>query len=977
MSSLRGHLLRAARYAAYAAAALALLLAGAAFVLPLFLDTPAVERELQSKLSALLRGEVGWERLSIRLLPSPRGTLSRVRIEIPGAASVRAERVDANLRLLPLLRGRVEIASVGLSKPAIRVQAAPPPREGPRAEVPADPVQGYRSIVEDIRKLAPRAVIDVEDGEVEVDVSGIPPIRVRALELHGRSDRRGMEIELKAASGDWRRLEARAKVDFGDFSGAANLDLAGLKPQAWLDHFLRKSPVGVAVPEASLRIDARSDGGSGLKADFELRAATVELLRAAERVRIPDVAAGGTVTASGEEIAVRVAGAQLGASRLSDASLRYALKGRSLASSADFDLDLTQTMDATRRMLPEDAAKSLAGIQSVAGRAQGRATFEADRSWSALVDIRRSDSSLGIEGLPGPVSLAAGSVRVTGDSVRIDRADVAMLDARALASARIGYGKRLQVEAAVSEGSVGENLLDWVWKRAGAPPHLALKAPFRVAAERATWSPGRPLEVAATASLDAGPGVEVELSWTPGLLDIRRAAIKDAKSDAAVELRLEKDLLQGRFSGALQGASIGALLRGAQVPSGGAAGDLRFRVDLGHPERFTVAGKLSGENMDLAWLLRSPVTIERADLQADGRKLRIRRASVNWGEQRFALSGEVARAADGAPVVDAQIDSPGVLVDALLKPAGTPPPAKAGAGRNDDEPLWTLWPLPVRGQIAFRSKFVRFGEREAEPVAATLTLEATRAHLDLQRVQLCGISFPLMVDAQPKGQISLSVKLAANRQQLEQTALCLTERGVQIDGEFDLTADIRTRGTRHELVRNLEGTVHAEAREGKVKKFAMLGSILSAQSVASMFKEGGPKVDEKGFPYRSITASGRFDKGLFIIDEAFFRSDVIGLAANGSIGLSGGAPKPYDSNLTVLVAPLGRLDEMMRKVPLLGYVVGGTLTSVPVRVSEDIRDPLVVPLGPKAVLSELTGVFERALKLPGHVLPKPPQPPAP
>jgi hypothetical protein len=51
----------------------------------------------------------------------------------------------------------------------------------------------------------------------------------------------------------------------------------------------------------------------------------------------------------------------------------------------------------------------------------------------------------------------------------------------------------------------------------------------------------------------------------------------------------------------------------------------------------------------------------------------------------------------------------------------------------------------------------------------------------------------------------------------------------------------------------------------------------------------------------------------------------------------------------------------------VGYVVGGSLTSVPVSVSGDIRNPTVVPLGPHAITSELTGIFERTLKLPAKL----------
>ena len=75
-----------------------------------------------------------------------------------------------------------------------------------------------------------------------------------------------------------------------------------------------------------------------------------------------------------------------------------------------------------------------------------------------------------------------------------------------------------------------------------------------------------------------------------------------------------------------------------------------------------------------------------------------------------------------------------------------------------------------------------------------------------------------------------------------------------------------------------------------------------------------------------------------------------------------------EARLTVLVAPFGRLDRLVRKLPIIGYVVGGTLTSIPVRVTGDFRDPLVVPLGPAAVTAELAGIFERTLKLPAKIL---------
>jgi hypothetical protein len=127
-----------------------------------------------------------------------------------------------------------------------------------------------------------------------------------------------------------------------------------------------------------------------------------------------------------------------------------------------------------------------------------------------------------------------------------------------------------------------------------------------------------------------------------------------------------------------------------------------------------------------------------------------------------------------------------------------------------------------------------------------------------------------------------------------------------------------------------------------------------------------------GFAYRSITAKGRFAGGGFLVDESFFDSDAARLAATGKVDLLG-----KNSELNVLIGLLTRVDRFAGAIPLIGYVAGGSLTAIPVTLNGDIRDPLVVPLGPRAVSDHLLGMFERALKLPGKLVPGTPAPAVP
>jgi len=54
----------------------------------------------------------------------------------------------------------------------------------------------------------------------------------------------------------------------------------------------------------------------------------------------------------------------------------------------------------------------------------------------------------------------------------------------------------------------------------------------------------------------------------------------------------------------------------------------------------------------------------------------------------------------------------------------------------------------------------------------------------------------------------------------------------------------------------------------------------------------------------------------------------------------------------------------VRKIPVLGYILGGNLVSIPVRISGNMKDPQVTFLSPSAIGSEVLGIAKRTLKLP-------------
>jgi uncharacterized protein involved in outer membrane biogenesis len=637
---------------------------------------------------------------------------------------------------------------------------------------------------------------------------------------------------------------------------------------------------------------------------------------------------------------------------------RYALKDGAAAANAEFDLDLVQTLALVRGVLPEANRAALDIVESASGRLRGSANGElSGKGWSAGLEVANSDAQAKLKPLPAPLALTGVTLRATPKAVTIERAAVKLLDASATAAATISEFSAPRVQASVREATIGPKMMAWVWQTAQLPASAEPKAPIRLTVPQLTWGPKSALDMHAQARFDSGPTASVELAWSPEALDVRRATIKDKASDVTVAVRSRGGVVEGSYAGTLDSRTIASMLKSAAAPAGAMSGSLRFLVDRGDRSRSTVEGELKGEGVDLSWLAGAPASLERLDVSADGGVLRIGEVSVNWAGQRATLRGEVQRRANG-PVVNATVESAGIVVDALLpKQAAAKPPAK------EEKAAASIWPLPLAGKVAVRTKFVQYANYKVQPLRADVFLEEERATLDVQEAFLCGLAVPVTLAASPKG-LSVRAQVAAQKQKVEDAARCLTGEKVALTGTLDLRVDVRTEGKPADLLRNLKGTISADVRDGKVMKFALLGNILSMKNVVAMLGQGGPKLTADGFPFRRLSAAGRFDKGRFLLDEGLFRSNAVGLGASGWISLS-----DYQSRLTVLVAPLALLNEAVGMVPILGHVVGGALTSLPVAVSGDIRNPLVVPLGPGAITSELKGIFDRTLSLPGSLAP--------
>ena len=730
-------------------------------------------------------------------------------------------------------------------------------------------------------------------------------------------------------------------------SARATLDLAQLFP--WLQTKLPLQELSSVSGSADVtlnRLALRFDKPEAVDFDAVVQprnvGATLKELPGAINI------AAGEIRADSKRVRITALNGSLGKSSFSDAALQVDLgKAPGIASgSARATLQLDQWFPWLQKKIPLDE------VSSVTGRAEvnlNRLALRFDKPAAADYDVAVTPRGVSavLKALPGAVTADGGSVRAGPKQATLENIAVAMLDARTRVSGTVGIAKPA-VELALAEGTAGEKIVQWGLARGELPPRFEPRTPLRFAAKRVAWVPEGTLEADARVDFDGGPQVAFALASKPKLLELPRVAIKDSASDAVIGLTLAGDVVRASFSGTLQGRSIAAMLRrpGPETGSGAAQGKFQVTIDRAQPRRTLGEGRLRVDALDLSWLAGKKAIVEQLDLTAEPDRARVVEARFNLDEQHLDLRGTVRRTEQG-PVIDARLESPGVDLERLL-----PEPQPKGEKKEKSE----VWPLPVTGRVEMRTAFVQYKEYRVAPFEGRLLLERERARLEVQQARMCGVSFPMELEAVPE-KVTAAAHISMRDEPFDRAIQCLTKDSVQITGNADLTAELRTEGRRPNLAQNLTGTVQAEMRKGSVKKFALIGNILSLRNIASL-----SKMEQSGFPYRSMTATGYFKDGAFLLEEGFFDSDAARLAAHGRIGI-----QSPDSQLSVLIGLLTNVDRVTGAIPIVGYVFGGSLTAIPVSVTGDIRNPLVVPLGPRAVTDSLLGIFERTLKLPGKL----------
>jgi len=616
-----------------------------------------------------------------------------------------------------------------------------------------------------------------------------------------------------------------------------------------------------------------------------------------------------------------------------------------------------------------EPVRSVQGIAEIATlscdgplREPGEWRFDAGGS----VENLEVDTSL----LPGPVAIPRGRFRIRPEELSFTDVEASLLDTTCQGGVQLrGYTKGIDQVAASLQGDVGVEAAKWAYARLGFPHPYAPRAPFAVTGSTFSWEKGGAAVVDATLAWPGGPDISLSLRKTPETLSVDPLVIRDKVSDAKVTFHLEPGTAKVKFTGTLSRSTVEKVVPIPVRPGQRIQGEMEGILDRKNPAKSSARGTLEADDLAIPWKPLAPLAIRHISLSADGRMVRVASSDLLWGNVPLSLTG-TAEFGGETVVADLDISAGDIDAERLLRSirpessgepdAGAPAMAKPLEDGTATSP--GLPRFPIRGVLRLRADSISRGSLTWRPVRAEADIREDRIRIVLSEANLCGVSTLGTLTLDSAGP-AIELAVSATGEEIDATMTCLSGKKLSLTGTYGMSARFAGKGTGDALVRSLRGPAELTLKDGRINKMTVLSRIFSYLNVTELLRGKVPDLGKTGFPYRTLAIRGEMNDGKFLLGEATMDALSMGIAATGEVDLIN-----RKADLKVLVSPFGTVDAVVRKIPVVGYILGGTLVTIPVAVRGDINDPKVTPLEPAAVGEELLGIVGRTLKAPVHII---------
>jgi hypothetical protein len=565
------------------------------------------------------------------------------------------------------------------------------------------------------------------------------------------------------------------------------------------------------------------------------------------------------------------------------------------------------------------------------------------------------DSSL----LPATLDIPTGNFSANSKDFVMTDFQTRMLDALLTVSGTLtGYSRDLSSADLTFQGKMGPDATVWVENMLKLSPRLRFKPPVSVSAAHLTLNNQQHIEFSADLSVTKGQNISMDLSSDPEQFTIKNLVIRDAMSDASIKLIKRNRIADVFFSGNLQQASLDRFLEKNELLKGQIKGDFNAHVPLDHPLNSKFQGELKAKQLILSGKKLSPLVID--DLSLTGKKdiLQVESARLSWADNLFELKGKM-NLSFSVPKVAMKLYAKTIDVDRFKQILDK------NTQRTDHGIAKKSWSFPVRGTLTVITENLTYGKFTWHPFEADVRFNDKFATISITDADICGITTLGKMKITPQ-KTTIDLTPFAKNQELNPSIQCLLDKSAKIVGKYNLEGNIKAQGAGKTLMQDINGNLTFSAPKGRTyagRDFRTLIKIFSLLNVTDIFKEKLPDIENQGFAYNSIQAKADIQSSRIKINEMIVDGDSMKIVCQGYIDLANN-----QMNVTALIAPLKTIDFVINKIPIVRYILGGSLISYPIGIKGSLDNPDVTQIPLSAVGSGLLRILKRTLQLPVKII---------
>lgn len=556
-----------------------------------------------------------------------------------------------------------------------------------------------------------------------------------------------------------------------------------------------------------------------------------------------------------------------------------------------------------------------------------------------------------------PLKIGTGMLSCTHQSLEPQKWEVAFLDALLTVSGSLGGFLAERPSADFSlQGTLGPQATSWLSDVAEIPSELRVRAPLSLLPSRFVLDHSGRTTLSGVFRTGAGAELSLALDRDVQELVLKQLKVHDQETNAIITLSLKLEETGFGFQGNLSGGTLDRLLAANHFFKGTMTGNFSAQLYRNRLADSRAVGQLAFTDFCYAPVPGKTLKVEEALIEAREHVLELKKASIRLQDEPLKLSGTVS-AGQNQLLLDLDlgtwsIDWNQLQAGDILKKLGD---SSFGAAPAEG---MTFLGIPVRGGLRIQADHFLFGSFTWKPFRAELAFASDGLNVEVNRADLCTIPTPIRIVPHPQGSV-LVINPAARNLDLDAALACLFDRKGFITGTFDLGGEITATVQSERMTDTLRGKLNLEARNGRVYRSPVLSRIFTLLNVTEIYRGRLPDFVHEGCAYDSITVPAALKNGKVLIEDAVFDGHCAKMVWTGEID-----PATLKVNFIVLVSPFKTVDTVIRQIPLLGSIMGGTLITIPVQVAGDITDPDVIPLAPTAVGAGLLNTMKKVLRLP-------------